>query len=81
MNIYCRLANGKLVPKRSIDKAIELVASLKDGFSVVEISDDELFAKGDKVDAICRFREKHGTSLVEAKASIEYLRGETLKGE
>lgn len=76
LNIYCKLANGNLVSKREVDKAIELVASLKNGFSVIELSDEELFAKGNMIDAIRRFREKYDTRLADAKAAIDYLREE-----
>ena len=79
MNMYCKLTNGNFVSKREVDKAIEVIASLKDGFTVVELTDEELFEKGNKVDAIRRFREKHDVGLVEAKAAIEHLRGEEIR--
>jgi ribosomal protein L7/L12 len=81
MNTYCKLANGDLVSKERVDNAIQLIARLTDGFTVVELSDEELFQKGNKFDAIKRFHEKHKVGLVEAKAAIEHLRGEELKGE
>lgn len=74
--IYCKLSNGNLVSKRHVDKAMELINSLRDGFVLVDIDDDELFSKGDKLDAIQRFREKYDTGLLEAKAAIEFLREE-----
>ena len=79
MNLYCKLTNGNLVSKREIDKAIELIASLKDGFVVTEITDEELFANGSKLDAIRCFREKYDVGLAEAKAAIEHLRGEEIR--
>lgn len=81
MNLYCKFANGDMVSKRRVDDAIELVARLANGFTVVELSDEELFSKGNKFDAIKRFYEKHHVGLAEAKAAIEHLRGEDLKGE
>ena len=72
--LYCRLPNGNLVSKREIDKAIELVSILKDGFTVFD--DEELFIKGNKVDAIHRYHQKHNTTLLEAKEAIELLRNE-----
>ena len=78
--LYCRLSNGKLVSKRRVDRAIELLARLSDGFEVFEISDSELFVKGDVVDATQRYHEKNNVSLIEAKKAIELLRNEW-KGE
>lgn len=73
---YCKLSNGELVAKRTVDSALELVAKLNGGYSVVELSDDEVIAKGTKFDAILCFRDKHNVTLTEAKEAIEYLRGE-----
>lgn len=78
--LYCRLPNGKLVSKRSVDNAIALVAELQNGFEVFEISDTELFIKGNYVEAVRRYREKNGVSLAEAKEAIDILRNEW-KGE
>ncbi len=75
--LYCKLSNGKLVSKRSVDNAIELVSELKDGFTVFEICDEELFLKGNIVEAVRRYRDKHNVSLKEAKEAIDILR----KGE
>lgn len=75
--LYCRLPNGKLVSKRSVDNAIELMSELKDGFTVFEICDEELFLKGNVVEAVQRYRNKHNVSLKEAKEAIDILR----KGE
>ena len=80
-NLYCQLTNGTMIPKRKVDDALMLFESLKDGFVVREISDEELFTNGNKFDAIKRFHEKHNVGLAEAKAAIEYLRGAELKGE
>lgn len=75
--LYCKLPNGKLVSKRSVDNAIELMSELKDGFTVFEICDEELFLKGNIVEAVQRYRDKHNVSLKEAKEAIDILR----KGE
>lgn len=73
---YYRLSNGNLVSKQRVDAARQLLDSLMDGFTVTELDDYELFAKGDKFEAIKRWYDKYGCSLREAKASIEKLRGE-----
>ena len=76
--LYCVLSNGELVSKRKVDEAVELIAKMKHGFEVVELTDEELFAYGDKLDAIKRFRDKYDTSLLEANYAIEFLRGKEL---
>ena len=76
MNLYCKLNNGNMIPKYKVDNAINLIEQLKGGYSVVEMSDIDLFTKGDLIDAIRRFREKYDTLLVEAKSAIEFLRGD-----
>ena len=78
--LYCRLPNGRLVSKRSVDNAIELVSELKDGFTVFEITDEELFVKGNIVEAVQRYRDLHNVGLREAKDAIDTLRAEW-KGE
>lgn len=75
-NPHYLLANGELVCKRRVDDAVALVNKLVQGCTLVELSDEELFSKGDKLDAIARFRIKYGTGILEAKTSIEFLRGE-----
>jgi hypothetical protein len=70
------LANGELVSKRKVDDALALLGKIAQGGAWVELSDEELFSKGDKFDAIVRFYKKHDTTLVEAKAAIEHMRGE-----
>ena len=76
MNLYYKLNNGNVVPKSKVDDAIDLIGQLKGGYSVVEMSDIDLFTKGDLIDAIRRFRDKYDTLLVEAKAAIDFLREE-----
>lgn len=74
---HYKLANGELISKRKVDDALKLINQFAQGCTLVDLSDEELFSKGDKFDAITRFYKKHNTTLVEAKAAIEYLRGET----
>ena len=73
---HYKLSNGNLVSKRKVDEALALINQLAQGCTLVELSDEELFSKGDKFDAIMRFYKKHDTTMLEAKASIEHLRGE-----
>lgn len=68
--------DGEMVSKRTVDAALRIVNKMAQGCVVVELDDEGLFSKGDKVDAIWRFRQKHNASIAEAKAAIEYLRGE-----
>lgn len=75
-NIYYKLNNGKLVPKSRIDAAFALIERLKEGCSIVNLSDIDVFTKGDKFDTILRFRDKYDTPIDEAKESIEFLREE-----
>ena len=75
---YMLLSNGELVSKRKVDDAIDLLAKLKGGVSLVQMTDMDLFTRGDKFEAIKRFHEKHDVSLLEAKAAIEFLRGDDL---
>ena len=72
---YYKLTNGDLISKERVDMARELLARLDNGYTLVNLSEEELFSKGDKVEAIRRFKEKHDCSLMEAKTAIEYLRG------
>lgn len=74
MNLYCKLSNGDIIPKYKVDDAIKLFEMLKDGFTVIELSDIELFTKGNLFDATKRFHEKHDVGLIEAKAAIDFLR-------
>ena len=75
-NIYYKLSNGELVPKSKVDTASALIERLKEGCSIVNLSDIDVFTKGDKCDAVFRFRDKYGTSILEAKEAIEFLREE-----
>ena len=47
-NLYYELNNGKLIPKHKIDAAFELIEQLKEGCSIVDLSDIDVFTKGDK---------------------------------
>jgi hypothetical protein len=69
--------DGEMVSKRTVDAALRIVNKMAQGCVVVELDDEDLFSKGDKVDAIWRFRQKHNASIAEAKAAIEHLRGES----
>ncbi len=75
-NIYYKLNNGELIPKSKVDAAFALIELLKKGCSIVNLSDIDVFTKGDKCDAVFRFRDKYGTSILEAKEVIEFLREE-----
>lgn len=75
-NLYYELSNGELVPKHKVDAAFELIERLKEGCSIVNLSDIDVFTKGDKFDAILRFRDKYDTPIAEAKEAIEFLREE-----
>ena len=54
-NLYYELSNGELVPKHKVDAAFELIERLKEGCSIVGLSDIDVFTKGDKLDAILRY--------------------------
>lgn len=75
-NIYYKLSNGELVPKSKVDTAFALIERLKEGCSIIGLSDIDLFTKGDKIDAIIRFRHKYNIPIDEAKESIEFLKEE-----
>ena len=68
--------DGEMVSKRTVDAALRLINKMSQGCVVVELNDEDLFSKGDKLDAIWRYRDKHNVGIVEAKAAIEHLRGE-----
>ena len=74
---HYKLPDGKLISKRRVDAARELLNEvIAGGCTLVELTDSELFSGGDKFEAICRFREKHNTGVADAKYAIEHLRGE-----
>ena len=75
---YYKLDNGELISKERVDNAIELLNRIKDANGIVNLTEEELFSKGDKIQAVRVFREKHGCTLMEAKVAIEHLRGETI---
>ena len=74
MNTHYKFANGDLISKSRVDDAIELLNRLRDGFTVVELTDMELFTKGNLLNAVKRFSEKHDVTLIEAKYAIDFLR-------
>lgn len=51
-NLYYELSNGELVPKHKVDAAFELIERLREGCSIIGLSDIDVFTKGDKLDAI-----------------------------
>lgn len=73
---YYRLSDGEIISKERVDAAIDLLNRLKGAVSVAQLTDIDLFTKGDKVEAIRRFYLKYDTPLMEAKAAIEFLRDE-----
>ena len=76
---HYKLPDGKLISKSRVDAARELLNEvIAGGCTLVELTDSELFASGDKFEAIKRFRDKHNTGVVDAKQAIEYLRGENI---
>ena len=76
MYLYYKLESGELISKERVDNAIELLSRLRNMSSFVDLTEEELFSKGDKIQAIRVFHDKHGCTLAEAKAAIEHLRGE-----
>ena len=76
MNPHYKLPNGDMISKASVDKAKALLARLNDGYELIELTDEELFSKGDRFDAVVRFRNKYDCTLTEANAAIKHLRGE-----
>lgn len=78
MHIHYQLANGTLVSKARVDRARELLNNLMYGFTVTELTDDELFAKGDEVEAVMRYHRKYNCGAAEAKAAIKQLRNENI---
>lgn len=73
---YYKLSDGEMISKERVDTAIDLLNRLKGAVSVAQLTDIDLFTKGDKVEAIRRFYLKYDTPLVEAKAAIDFLRDE-----
>ena len=76
MNKHYKLTSGELISKEKVDKARELIAKLDEGYELIDLTDEELFSKGDKFDAVIRFRDKYECTLVEANAAVKHLRGE-----
>lgn len=73
-HVYYKLSNGDMVSKRKVDDALNTIRSICGGASIVHLEDSEVMLYGDKIDAIRLFREKYDCSLMEAKASIDFLR-------
>lgn len=70
---YYRLLDGEIISKERVDAAIDLLNRLKGAVSVVQLTDIDLFTKGDRVEAIRRFHPKHDIPFVEAKALLQYV--------
>lgn len=74
---HYKLPDGKLISKRRVDDARELLNKvIAGGCTLVDLSDSELFSNGDRVEAMLYFRDKYNTTALEAKSAIEHLRGE-----
>lgn len=71
---YYQLPNGDLISKAKVDNARALLAQLENGYTETNLTDEELFSKGDKFEATHRFWKKHDCSVMEAKIAIEHLR-------
>lgn len=76
--LYYQLEDGELISKERVDSAIELLSRIKNANGIVNLTEEELFSKGDKFQAMRVFRNKHDCSVMEAKVAIEHLRGETI---
>lgn len=75
-HIYYELANGDMISKERVDNALKLINSLVEGFNIVHLNDSDIMRKGNLIDAVKLFRDKYGCGLAEAKAAIDFLRGE-----
>ena len=70
------LVNGEYISKSKVDDALNLLSKIIHGFPLVSLTDNEVIHKGNKIDAVCAYNRKYDCGLAEAKAAIEYLRGE-----
>ena len=76
---YFALSNGELIPKRKVDQALDVLKKLADhGAVLIDLPYEELLSKGDTIEAIYAFRDKHNCGLVEARNAIRFLRGAEL---
>lgn len=76
---YFALSNGELIPKRKVDWALDVLKKLTDhGAILTDLTYEELLSKGDELDAVQAFREKHDCSILEARNAIRFLRGAEL---
>lgn len=73
-NEYYILSDNSLLSKQRVDKAFEIVNSFRSGAIKTYLSDGEVFAKGDFVDAVKLFRDKYDTMLGDASEAIRWLR-------
>ena len=70
---YYRLSDGEIISKERIDAAIDLLNRLKEVVSVAQLTDIDLFTKGDKIEAIRHYHPKHDIPYVEATALLQYV--------
>lgn len=74
---YYKLTNGEYISKEKVDDAVALLQKFFNaGATLVDLCDDDIIHKGNKIDAVCAYNRKYDCGLAEAKAAIEYLRGE-----
>jgi thermostable 8-oxoguanine DNA glycosylase len=64
-----------LISKGKVDSARKLLAKLENGHTLISLTDEELFDKGDEFEAVYRFYKKHDCSIIEAREAIKHLRG------
>ena len=74
---YYQLSDGSFVSKQAVCKAIQLLERFVHGHSPMYLTEAELFAHGNEVEAVQRYRQKYNCSLREAKSAIDTLRGNT----
>ena len=80
MNHAYYIVDGEYISREKVEKAASIIRKvLESGSGLTYISDEELFLKGDKLDAIKAFMKKHHCGLLESRAAIEFLRGEDIK--
>lgn len=71
---HCQLTNGDLISKRKVDEAFEIIERLNNGFTLVELPEEELFSKGDEFEAVHAYWNKHNCTVLEAREAIKNLR-------
>lgn len=80
MNHAYYIVDGEYISCEKVENAMSIIRKvLNPDTRFAYISDEELFSKGDKLDAIKVFTKKHHCGLLESKTAIEFLRGEDIK--